>query len=241
MAKINGMKQHTQSKPDIENETRCPKCGGYVQWFESRVGQCKNCLKVFESREELRQWCTLPRWSTQTIEFLSARLAKLRRNRQYREDKQRARSLMGLPPDGYGRLEVRRKLPPLAHAYLNYMHNKRSSRRRKDDAILFAGYSLMIAKFAQDHPLAKGRPMPTFMAFRELFYKQPPSQFVLSGYFSKRDELEVWLDDAQTKAPYRIAHLVNQALNSKDTKVVSQIRIFQQEPAWGRWEFKQMQ
>ncbi|MCJ7575168.1 MAG: hypothetical protein MUO80_00520 [Dehalococcoidia bacterium] len=236
----------------------CPRCGGYVWWNERGVGRCKHCGETFESRREFKRMCwhldettiaqaerlqttgALPSWSIQTRDFLARCLIKLRRNRQYQRNKQQTRLLMGLPSAGYSRLEVRRKLLPLAQAYLSYMHNKRSSRKQKDDAILFAGYSLMIAKFAHDHPLAQGRPMPTFTAFRELFYRRPPSQFVLSGYFSRRDELQVWLEDAQTKAPYRVRRLVKQALNNKD-KAAKEIRIFQQEPDWGKWEFKQMQ
>jgi hypothetical protein len=171
-------------------------------------------------------------------EKLVKRLPAIRRNRQYKEDRQRLRHLMSIPPEGYGRTAARRRLTPFAKAYLDDLNKKRGSYKHRREAGVWMGILSAVRKFALKYPLGKKQPMPVSIAFEEIVYKKPQARFILRGYYqTNKNGLTILLEDASTEAPYEIERMVMRCIDDdNDNEIVKRVLIFNRHSNWGEWK-----
>jgi len=166
---------------------------------------------------------------------------QLRRNKEFREDKRHTRRIINVPPDGYGVREAREKFAPLARAYLNSVARKGGSRENQNLAGAWAAILSAIHKFADKYPLAKSQPMPLHIAFNEIIYRRPKTEFRLQGYYQKEGpRLRVLLEDAKTDVPQPIQRLVTYKYRGDDNEFTKQIRFSNQVGDSGCWEFRKI-
>ncbi|NVM23372.1 MAG: hypothetical protein HWN68_16505 [Desulfobacterales bacterium] len=171
---------------------------------------------------------------------------------------------MGIPQEGYGRRDAKRKLASFTQAFLDCMHDKRGSYKRKTEAGIWAAMMRLTREFADKYPLSAHQPMPMALAFEELVYKRPKHHVILKGYAYFKDadnpnlvlrvpvpqaseliahghEPIVLLEDGVTKAPQPIARLVKYRLRGDDNEIVKQIRIiFNRDSNWVEWKISSL-
>lgn len=183
----------------------------------------------------------------------------LRGKKQYKKDKLKYRHLLGIPPEGYGRREAKKRLKPFIQAHLDAKNKKEDWSQRTDYAGMWEYIIKRVNEFARRHLLSKKRPMPFRAAFEELFNKRPQRKPTLGGYVYFEDEANpnlllrgpimkppeliasghepvVLLDDGVTKAPQAIARFVKYRLRGDNNEVVNKIRISNWRFNSGEWQ-----
>jgi hypothetical protein len=133
------------------------------------------------------------------------KIMRLRRQKKYQLDKQRARQRIMKLIEGYGRREAEKRIESI-----------------KPKAWVVDA----VSSFARDHPLDKNHPMPLGVAFEELFYKRPRLGFPLyTGLWGVVKNGNVFLDDGKTRAPQSIARLVKYKLRGDDNEYTRCVRV----------------
>lgn len=164
---------------------------------------------------------------------------KMKRKKEYREEIQRIRHMIGIPTEGYSRRIGERVIWQWSQAFLDGVHRKRGSRKRWHEAAYWAFLATRVIEFAKRYPLTARRPMPGMIALEQIVYKRPRIEFVLMGYFEGIDKPIVLFDDALTKTPTAIARVVQYRRRGDNNELVGRVRIFNQHSNWGQWQISQ--
>ncbi len=167
-----------------------------------------------------------------------SKIHKLRVNPKRQNDIKGYRRILGIPEQGYGRLEAKKQLGPLAQACLELEHNIKGAYKRKAEAGAWLFIVRCAQKLADVYRLRKNYPTPLALAFEDLIYNRPRPQPTLRGYFiiGNENQLDVVLEDAITKAPHAIARVIKYRWRGDDNEVTRQIRIFNRHSSSGEWQ-----
>ncbi len=165
-----------------------------------------------------------------------SKVHKLRVSSKRRAEIKMLRRILGIPEQGYGRREAKRRLGRFAEAYLELEYGKKGAYKRKTEAGAWLFIIRCAEQLADAYPLSRHYPAPLTLAFEDLIYKRPQPNPILRGYFTQGDEPTVLLEDAVTEAPEAIALVVKYKLRGDRNEVVRQIRIFNPHSNWGEWQ-----